>query len=35
MKVADEDVDGRDLRFFSSAYTDDTSKHAYINVICT
>ncbi|CAN0165651.1 unnamed protein product, partial [Laminaria digitata] len=35
MKVLDEDTDGRDIRFYSNGYTEDTSKHPFINVICS
>lgn len=35
MKVFGESLDGRKLRFLSNAYTYETSKHAYIHVICT
>lgn len=34
IKVEDEDLLGRDLRFYSNAYTD-SDYHAFINVICT
>ena len=34
LKVLDEDLIGRGYRFYSNAYSD-SSKHAYINVICT
>lgn len=34
MKIVDENVDSRSLRFYSNDYSD-TTKHAYINVICS
>lgn len=33
LRALDEDVDGRDLRFFSN-YEADATKHAFVNVMC-
>lgn len=33
LMATNEDVNGRDTRFYSNAFNDKT-KHAYINVLC-